>query len=93
MVGVQLVLLRHDLSSFCSTSTASARRQVGAVGDAEDMRVHRDGRLAERDVQHHIGGLAADAGQRFQRLALAGTWPPCSASRIDSATTFFALPR
>jgi hypothetical protein len=47
-----------------------ARRQAGAVGDAEDMRVDRHGRLAERGVEHDVGRLAAHAGQRFQRFAV-----------------------
>ena len=46
-----------------------AGREPGAVADAEDVGVDRDGRLAEGDVEHHVGGLAADAGQRLQRLA------------------------
>jgi hypothetical protein len=32
--------------------------------------VHRDGRLAEGGVQHHVGGLAAHPGQRLQRGAI-----------------------
>ncbi len=44
--------------------------EAGAVGDAEDMRVDGDGWLAEGSVQHDIGGLAPDAGQRLQRLAI-----------------------
>src|SRR4051812_40930282 len=43
-----------------------ARRDARAVGDAEDVRVDRDGRLAEGGIQHHVRGLAADAGERFQ---------------------------
>ena len=35
------------------------------------MRVHRHGVFAERGVEHHIGGLAAHAGQRFEFLARA----------------------
>ena len=46
-------------------------RQTRAVADAEHMRVDRHGRLAEGDIEHDIGGLAADAGQRFQLLARA----------------------
>ena len=46
--------------------------EAGAVGDAEDVRVHRHGRLAEGGVQHHVGGLAADAGQAFQFFAGSG---------------------
>ncbi|KAG1223040.1 hypothetical protein G6F68_020459 [Rhizopus microsporus] len=34
------------------------------------MRIHRHHRLAERRVEHHVGGLAADAGQRLQRIAV-----------------------
>ena len=61
----------HDfISCVLDRRDGLAGREPGAVGDAEDMRVHRDGRLAEGDVEHHIGGLAADAGQRFQRLAV-----------------------
>ena len=60
----------------------AARRQPGAVGDAEDVRVHRDRRLAEGDVQHHVGGLAADAGQRLAApRAMRGTSPPCRSTR------------
>ncbi|MNV28114.1 hypothetical protein D3C71_1192940 [compost metagenome] len=43
-----------------------ARRQTGAVGDAEDVRVHRHHRLAEGRVEHDIGSLAADTGQRLE---------------------------
>ena len=51
-------------SSACSTSSGVAPgRQAGAVGDAEDVRVHRHRRLAEGHVEHHVGGLAAHAGQ------------------------------
>jgi hypothetical protein len=43
------------------------RCQAGAVADAEDVGVHRHGAFAEGDVQHDIGGLAANPRQRFQR--------------------------
>ena len=33
------------------------------------MRVDREGLLAEGGVEHHVGGLAADAGERLQFLA------------------------
>ena len=49
-----------------------AGREAGAVTDAEDMGVHRDGRLAEGCVEDDIGRLAADAGQALQRLAAVG---------------------
>ncbi len=57
--------LRFDLGG------GFAARQAGAVGDAEHMRIDGDGGFAEHFHQHHIGGLTADAGQRFKRLALA----------------------
>ena len=38
---------------------------------AEHVRVDGQRRLAEGDIEHDIGGLAADARQRLQRLALA----------------------
>ena len=57
-------------SSSTSRGVLPARAQP--VGDAEDMGVDGDRRLAEGDVEHHVGGLAADAGQGLQRLAVAG---------------------
>ena len=50
---------------------------------------------AERDVQHDVRGLAADAGQRFERLASrrAPRRRARAAGSRDSATTFFALLR
>jgi hypothetical protein len=60
-------------SSFFSTSSDRlARRQPGPVAEAEDMRVDGDGRLAEGRVEHDIGRLAPDTGQRFERRALGG---------------------
>ena len=38
-----------------------AGREPGAIGDPEDMGVHRDRRLSERDVEHDVRGLASDA--------------------------------
>jgi hypothetical protein len=58
-------------SSFISTSAASCPAPGRCGCDAEDVRVHRHRRLAEGDVQHHVGGLAAHAGQGLQRLARA----------------------
>src|SRR5712692_5213164 len=39
-----------------------ARREAGAVGDSKDMRVHRNGRMAEGGVEDHIGRFPADSG-------------------------------
>jgi len=44
--------------------------ETGAVGDPKDMRVDRDRRLAEGHVQHHVRGLASNAGQRLQGRAV-----------------------
>lgn len=41
-------------------------RKPGAVADAEDMGIDREGFLAERGVEHDIGRLAADAGKLLQ---------------------------
>jgi len=46
-----------------------ARREAGAVADAEDVGVDRERLLAERGVENDVGGLAADSGQRLQRVA------------------------
>ena len=48
-----------------------ARRQAGAIADAEDVRVDGDGLFAESDVQNDVGRLASGAGQRLQFLARA----------------------
>ena len=47
-----------------------ATREAGAVRDAEHVGVDRESLLAERAVHHHVGGLAADAGQGDQRVAV-----------------------
>ena len=44
--------------------------QAGAVGEAENMGVHRHHRLFKDGVKHHIGCFAADTGQGFQRRSL-----------------------
>ena len=47
-MGVQLVGIRHHLFQFLfHFHHILAGRQVGAVGNAEDMGVHRDGRFAQ----------------------------------------------
>src|SRR3954466_6050326 len=47
-----------------------AGRQLGAVCDAEDVRIDRHRGLAEGGVQHHVRRLAPDAGQRLERFAI-----------------------
>lgn len=46
-----------------------ARREAGAVGNAEDMCIHGHCGLAEDDVQNNIGGFAPDAGEFDQIFA------------------------
>ena len=46
--------------------------EAGAVADAQDMRVHREGLLPEPAIEHDIGGLAAHAGQADEILARVG---------------------
>jgi hypothetical protein len=48
-----------------------AGREAGAVGNAEDMGVDRERLFAPGSVEHDIGGLAADSGERFELLAVA----------------------
>lgn len=36
--------------------------EAGAVADPENVGIHRDGGLSEGGIEHHIGGLATDAG-------------------------------
>ena len=49
-----------------------AGREAGAIGDAENMRVNGDGRLAERFVEDDIRGLAANAWKSDQGRASVG---------------------
>ena len=73
MVRVELEFVRREFrSSRClDLGHVLAWREAGAVGDAEDVRVDRDHRLAEGGVEHDVGGLASDARQRLERLAVA----------------------
>lgn len=52
-----------------------ARRQAGAVGYAEDMRVDGDGRLSEGGIEDNVGGLPANPRQSFQCLPFARHLP------------------
>ena len=62
-LGDDLLELRLDLVDIL------ARREAGAVADAEDVRVDRERLLAECRVEDDVGGLAADAGERLKLLA------------------------
>src|SRR5688500_16295923 len=71
-----------------------ARRDIRTVGHPEDMSVDRDRRFPERDVQHDVRGLAADAGQLLERFAgsrnLATVLEEQHAARLDDVLRFHA---
>ena len=96
MVGVmQVGLGDHLQQAQLDLERRLAGGQIEPVRHAEHVRVDGQGRLAEGDVEHDVGGLAADARQRLQRLALARHLAAVlgrSAAR-DSAMTFLALLR
>ena len=70
MMRVQLEFVGHELQQLLFYSQHIAPgRDAGAVGNPEYMRIDRDGWLGKRDIEHHVGGFAADAGQRLQRFA------------------------
>ena len=72
MMGVQQKPVRDDAHKpVLDLARRFARRDGEAVGEAEDVGVDGQRRLAEDGVEHHIRGLAANPGQRLQRLAVA----------------------
>ena len=67
MVGVRFVLCGHHLLELAlDLERRLAGCEPGAVADAEYMRIDRDRGFPERNVEHHIGGLAADARQGLE---------------------------
>src|SRR5262245_57010802 len=67
MMGMALALRRHHrLEHALDFGGGLAGSETGAVADPEDMGVDGDGGLAECRVEDDIGGLAADAGKRFE---------------------------
>ena len=66
----------NSAPTSCSTLTGSSCVvQPKPAGEPAEVRVHRDARHAERVSQHHVGRLAADAGQGDQVLLLAWHLP------------------
>ena len=59
-----------------------ARREAGPVAHAEDVRVDREGFLAECGVENHVCRLASDSGQLFQLLAGARHLAPMVADQV-----------
>ena len=45
-----------------------ARREAGAIADAEHVRVDRERLFAKGRVEHHVGGFSPDAGKRLEFL-------------------------
>src|SRR3546814_7204484 len=62
---------RDPFERILDLARGPAAGEPGAVGNAKDMCIDRDGFLAKGDVHDDIGGLAPDAGQGFKRLAAA----------------------
>src|SRR2546422_10358359 len=76
VVRVLAEALGHDLEELVlDLPHVLARREAGAVGDSKDVRVHRDGRMAEGGVEDHVGRFRADSGERLERLAGLGHLP------------------
>ena len=70
-MGMELAFRGDDLlQPVLDRPGRRSRRQAGAVADAEDMGVDGQGRVGEGDVQHHIGGLAADPRQGLEDVAV-----------------------
>ena len=72
VMRVEQVFGRHAAQQLLlDLARVRAPGEPEPMGDAEDVRVDRHRRLAERAVQHDVGGLAPDARQLLQRLAIA----------------------
>jgi len=70
VVRIAAERLRNDLVELGLDLVGSlAAREAGAVADAEHMGVDCERLLAPRGVEHDIGGLAADPGERLELVA------------------------
>ena len=85
-LAVALDHLRLDLAGLIGVEDFErrlARSNSGSIGDAKDMRVDGDRRLAEGDVQNDIRRFPPDTREVFQRLVRwvarrpAGNWSTC----------------
>ena len=71
-MGVSAERLRHNsLELRLDLVDTLARREAGAVADAEDVGVDGERLLAPGGVEHNIGGLAADPRQLLKLIARA----------------------
>ena len=70
-MGMAHIFVRDDLQQpLFDLLRGFAGGEPQPVADAEDMGVDRHRVLAESHVEHHVGGLAADAGQLDERFAV-----------------------
>ena len=82
MVRVQPEGLRHDLLQLqLDLKHVLAGREPGAVADAEDVRVDREGLLMECGVEDDVRRLSTDAGKLLQLLTRAGNLAPMIADQ------------
>ena len=69
-MGMQLEFIRHPLCQlFFHREHVFAGCNTGAVGNAKNVRIDRDGRLPERDIEDDAGGFAAHARQLHELFA------------------------
>src|SRR3954451_16124813 len=72
VMGMKPVFRWHHLIELhLDLKRCLARCHAGPVAHAEDVGVDGNRRLTEGNVEYDVRGLAADAGQRLQRLARA----------------------
>ena len=61
VMGVLFVFVRRKFEQFfLHLERRFARREPGAVADAENVRIDRNRRLTERGIQNDIGGFSAE---------------------------------
>jgi hypothetical protein len=70
-MGVLQVGLRHTFQEILLHGLGRlSTREPEPVRQPEDMCIDRNRRLAEGDVEHHVGSFTPDPRQGFQRCAI-----------------------
>jgi len=70
MMGVPPKFVGYDTQQgLFDLAHISPGRKPSPIGDPEDVCIDGDRRLTEGDVEHDIGRLSADAGERLQGLS------------------------
>ncbi|MNI91457.1 hypothetical protein D3C73_1491200 [compost metagenome] len=65
-MGIEQIILGYEPEQFfLDFQYRLAWSDTGAIADPENMRVDRHGGLAEGCIEYHVGGLAANTGQRL----------------------------